>query len=36
MKQIYTPAELEILLFDTEDVITASVPDVDEYGTPIL
>ena len=37
MKQIYIPAELEIMQFETEDVITASQPDIsDEYGTPIL
>ena len=37
MKQIYTPAELEIMQFETEDVITASQPDLaDEYDTPIL
>lgn len=36
MKQIYVPAELEIMQFETEDVITASVPPVDEYGTPII
>lgn len=36
MKQIYIPAELEILQFETEDVITASVPDTEEYDTPII
>lgn len=37
MKQIYVPAELEILQFEAEDVITTSTLEaVDEYGTPII
>lgn len=35
MKQIYTEPELEIIEFESEDVITTS-PLVDEYGLPIM
>jgi hypothetical protein len=34
MKEVYTPAELEIMQFSAEDVITGS-PLVDENGLPI-
>ena len=34
MKQEYTPAELEIVQFTVEDVITSS-PLRDEFGLPI-
>lgn len=35
MKEVYTPAELEIIQFSAEDIITAS-PLVDENGLPIF
>ena len=35
MKQIYTEPQLEIIEFETEDVITTS-PVTDEYGLPIV
>ena len=32
MKEIYTATEMEIIAFDSEDVITASLP---ENGAPV-
>ncbi len=36
MKEIYTAPEMEIIAFDSEDVITTSIPDHDPPVTPPL
>lgn len=35
MKEMYTNAELEIVYFDNDDVITTSIP-LDDDETPIV
>ena len=34
MDKSYIPAEIEIVIFDSEDVITTSIPSLDDSNTP--